>query len=83
MDVGGFGQWKGRTLAKGNGKNPIGKGKGTGKRWCEIIGTSRHAENSRSVLDLREKQAINRRTAGQGHCSTIKDSEILLEREMV
>ena len=33
MDVGGFGQWKGRNSSEGQGKNPTGtdKGKGTGK----------------------------------------------------
>ena len=33
VDVGGFGQCKGRTFSKGKGKNPTGtgKGKGTGK----------------------------------------------------
>ena len=33
VDVGGFGQWKGRYSSKGKGKNPTGtgKGKGTGK----------------------------------------------------
>ena len=31
MDVGGFGQWKGRAFSKGKGKNPTGKGKGAGK----------------------------------------------------
>ena len=33
LDVGGFGQWKGRNSSKGKGKNPTGtgKGKGTGK----------------------------------------------------
>ena len=30
MDVGGFGQWKGRSFSKGKGKNPTGTGKGKG-----------------------------------------------------
>ena len=41
IDVGGFGQCNGRT--------------GNGKRWCEVIRTSERAEDSRSVLELREK----------------------------
>ena len=62
MDVGGFGQWKGRNFPKGKGKNSTGtgKGKGTGKRWkgwCEIIRTSEHTENSKSVLELRENKS--------------------------
>ena len=31
--------------------------KGDRKRWCEFIGTSKHAENSRSVLELRENRS--------------------------
>ena len=40
MDVGGFGQWKGRTFSKGKGKNPtgIGKGKETGKYCAKSSG---------------------------------------------
>ena len=40
MDVGGFGQWKGRTFSKGKGKNPTGtgKGKGTGKDGAKSSG---------------------------------------------
>ena len=62
MDVGGFGQWKGRNSSKGKGKNPTGTGKGKGsrkrwKRWCEIIRTSEHTENSKSVLELRENRS--------------------------
>ena len=30
VDVGGFGQWNGRTFSKGKGKNPTGTGKGKG-----------------------------------------------------
>ena len=38
MDVGGFGQWKGRPTFKGSGKNPIGKGKGAGKDGAKSQG---------------------------------------------
>ena len=40
MDVGGFGQWKGRTFSKGKGKNPTGtgKGRGTGKDGAKSSG---------------------------------------------
>ena len=38
MDVGGFGQWKGRTFSKGKGNNPTGKGKGTGKNGAKSSG---------------------------------------------
>ena len=40
MDVGGFGQWKGRNSSKGKGKNPsgTGKGKGTGKDGAKSSG---------------------------------------------
>ena len=56
MDVGGFGQWKGRNFPKGTGKNSTGTGK-RWKGWCEIIGTSEHTENSKSVLELRENRS--------------------------
>ena len=38
MDVGGFGQSKGRLTSKGKGKNPTGKGKGTGKDGAKSSG---------------------------------------------
>ena len=63
MDVGGFGHWHWQR-------------KGNRKTWCEIIGTSKRAEDSRSVLELRENRVVNRRTAGQGHSSRVKDSPI-------
>ena len=66
MDVGGFGQWKGKEL------HWHWQRKRNRKRWCEIIGTSKHVENSRSVLELAGKQVINRRTAGQGHSSRVQ-----------
>ena len=58
MDVGGFGQWKGRNFHKGKEKfHWHWQRKGNRKRWkgwCENIGTSEHTENSKSVLELRE-----------------------------
>ena len=77
---------KDEPFPKGKGKNPTctGKGRGNRKRWCEIIGTSKHAENSRSVLELQEnRSSIEGLVGGQGHSSRVKDSQILLEREMM
>ena len=83
---------KDEVLPKGKGKNPSGNWQRKGsrkrwKRWCDIIRTSEHTENPRSVLELRVKQVINLRTAGQtladGHSNRVQDSQILLEREVM
>ena len=71
MDVGGFGQWEGRNFPKGKGNSTEfhwhWQKKGNRKRWkgwCEIIETSEHTENSKSVLELRENRSPSTRTAG-------------------
>ena len=75
VDVGGLGQWKGRNFDQRKGKDfhwhwQRKRNRKRWKGWCDIIGTSEHTENSKSVLDLREKD-YNR----------VKDIQILLERE--
>ena len=60
MDVGGFGQWKGRNFPKGKEFYWNWQRKANRKRWkgwCEIIGTSEHTENSKSVLELWENRS--------------------------
>ena len=55
MDVGGFGQWKGRNYSKGKERIPLALAKEREqeerKMWCEIIRTTEHTENSKSVLE--------------------------------
>ena len=53
------------------------------KGWCDIIGTSEHTENSKSVLDLRENRSPVQGLLGlaDGHSNRVKDIQILLERE--
>ena len=80
MDVGGFGQWKGRTFSKGKGKNtPLALAK---ERAQEKKVRNHRDEQTRRKFKA-GKQVINRRTARQGHSSRVKDSQILLEREMM
>ena len=60
MDGGGFGQWKGRKFPKGKKFHWHWQRKGSRRRWkiwCEIIRTSEHTENSKSVLELRENRS--------------------------
>ena len=50
MDVGGFGQWKGRNSSKGKGKNSTGagKGKGTGKDGKDGAKSSRRVNTPKT-----------------------------------
>ena len=57
MDVGGFGQRKGRPTSKGRGKNPTRKGERSRKGRCEVFRTIKHAKDSRSVLELGENRS--------------------------
>ena len=57
-----YGCWRVRTIERTNffkrkGKEPHWQRKGNRKRWCEIMVTSKHSENSRSVLELRENRS--------------------------
>ena len=86
MDVGGFGQWKGRTFSKGKGKNPTGIGKAKAREQEKMVRNHRDEQTRRRFkvsVGIAGKQVINRRTTRQGHSSRVKDSQILLEREMM
>ena len=84
MDVGGFGQWKGRTFSKGKAKNPLALAK---EREQEKMVRNHQDEQThrkfKVSVGIAGKHAINRRIAGQGHSSRVKDSQILLEREIM
>ena len=90
MDVGGFGQWKGRDFLEGKRKDFHWHWQRKGnrkrwKRWCEIIGTSEHTENSKSVLELRENRSPIQGLLGEpwqmATATELRDIQILLERE--
>ena len=89
MDVGGFGQWKGRSFSKGKGKNP-GKGNGAGKDGKDGAKSSGRANTPKiqsqcwncgktgpSVEGLLDKP-WQMATANR-----VKASQIPLEREML
>ena len=65
-------------------RNPTGtgKGKGTGKDGAKSSGRA-NTQKFKVSVGIAGKQVINRRTAGQGHSSRVKDSQLLLEREMM
>ena len=71
MDAGGLGQWRGRPTAKGNGKNPSDKWKRSRKGWCKVTRTSERAEDSRSVLDLRENRSSIEGFLGKATAATM------------
>ena len=68
MDVGGFGQWKGRSSFKGKGKNStgIGKGKGTGKDGQDGAKSSGRMNTPKTQSQCWNcgKQVTSTRTAG-------------------
>ena len=87
MDVGGFGQWKGRDFPEGKGNNStgIGKGKGTGEDGKDGAKSSGRVNTPKT-----QSQCWNCRQTGQykdcfvnladGHSNKVKDIQILLER---
>ena len=70
MDVGGFGQPKGRSTPKGKEKEPHWQSERNRKRWCDIIRTSEYAESSRSMLELREDRSSIKRLLGEATAAT-------------
>ena len=91
MDVGGFGQWKGRNSSKGKGKNSTGtgKGKGTGKDGKNGAKSSGRVNTpkTQSVLELRENRSPIQGLLGEPwQMATATESrtfKILLEREVM
>ena len=71
MDVGGFGQWKGRPTSKGKWENSTGKGKEQ-ERTVRSLQDNRTRKRFKVSVGIAGKQGINRRIAGQGHPRTIK-----------
>ena len=81
VDVGGFGQWKGRPTFKGKVKKPTGKGEGAGKDGAKSSGQANVQKIQGQCWNC-GKQVIDRRIAGQGHSSNrVKDNRILFQRE--
>ena len=85
MDVGGFGQSKGRTFSKGKGKNiPLALGKG--REQEKMVRKHQDEQTHRKfkvTVGIAGKQVINRSIDGQGTTAESKDGQILLEREMM
>ena len=81
MDVGGFGQGKGRT-GKEKGKNPTGKEKEQ-ERMVQNRQDNRHRRRSKDSAGIVGKQVIIRSTAGRSHgtINRTKDPIILPGRE--
>ena len=61
------------------GKEPHWQGKRNWKRWHEIIRTSEHAENSRSVLELRKDRPSIERLLGKATAATESGTFKLVE----
>ena len=66
MDVGGFGQWKGRNFPKGKNSTGTGKGKRTGKdgKMVRNHQDERTHRKPKVSVGIAGKQVTNTRTAG-------------------
>ena len=75
---------KDEPFSKGKGKTPLALAKE--REQEKIVRNHRDDQTHRKFkvsVGLAGKQVMNRRIAGQGHSNRVKDSQILLEREMM
>ena len=81
MDVGGFGQWKGRNFPKGKNSTGTGKGKGTGKDGKDGVKSSGRVNTPKTQSQCWNCGKTGHQYKADGHCNRVKDIQILLERE--
>ena len=87
MDVGGFGQWKGRNPSKGKERILLALAKEREQERMEKIVRNHQDERVRREIKISvgigRKQVTKTRIAGDGRSNRIKDIHILLERQVI